>query len=184
LIVMGGSMSIDDYDEHPWLEAEKALIKQAIGAGKHVLGICLGAQLIADVLGARVYRGEHKEIGWFDVQTSQGLQESVWKDVFPISFTAFHWHGDTFNLPQGALSIGQSDACKQQGFIFDQRVVALQFHLETTPESAKALINNCKDELDGSTYVQSAAEILGNAQRFVPLNHLMHDVLKKWSVGC
>ena len=188
LIVMGGPMGIYDYDVYPWLEAEKVFIKQAINTGKTVLGVCLGAQLIADVLGSTkekraVYAGQHKEIGWFDIQCSPKLQETVLADVFPETLEVFHWHGDMFDIPDGAQALASSTACSNQGFVYQNRVVGFQFHLETTAESAAALIENCGDELDASlskqnSYVQSAEEMLVDQQRFSRLNQTMVKVLK------
>ncbi|MDX8382205.1 MAG: type 1 glutamine amidotransferase [Ghiorsea sp.] len=198
LIVMGGPMGIYDHDRYPWLVAEKDLIKQAIDAGKHVLGICLGAQLIADVLGARVYKGEHKEIGWFEIVSSLDLKTTIIDGAFPKTFEAFHWHSDTFDIPKGAIAVGASEACKHQGFVFGDKVVALQFHLETTPKRVAALIEHCSDELDGSTHVQSenkmmkgemlagermADEMRVTEARFDPLNKLMFAVLDKMERG-
>ncbi|MCF7818860.1 MAG: type 1 glutamine amidotransferase [Kiritimatiellales bacterium] len=142
LVIMGGPMGIYDHDEHPWLIAEKAFIRSAIDSGKTVLGICLGAQLIADVLGAKVYPGPQKEIGWFPIKRAAGTP-----DLIPEELTVFHWHGDTFDIPDGAIRLASSAACKNQGFIYGDRVVALQFHLETTEESMEALIAHCSDEL-------------------------------------
>ncbi len=182
LIVMGGPMGIYDYGDYPWLKAEKDFIKQAIDAGKTVLGVCLGAQLMADVLGSTkekraVYAGQHKEIGWFDIHKSAELDETVLGDVFPDTLEAFHWHGDMFDVPKGAKAVGSSTACPNQGFVYDNRVVGFQFHLETTPESAAALIKNCGDELDGSAYVQDAQTMLADKQRFTQLNQTMYAVL-------
>ncbi|MDX8387864.1 MAG: type 1 glutamine amidotransferase [Ghiorsea sp.] len=183
LIVMGGPMGIYDHEKYPWLVAEKVLIKQAIEAGKTVLGICLGAQMIADVMGAKVYQGKHKETGWFDIQRSSEIENTVLNGVFSEQFNAFHWHGDTFSIPEGAQALGSSEACKHQGFIFDNRVVALQFHLETTPDSAAALIENCGDELDGSRYVQSAKVMVADEKRFSALNKMMFRLLDKMEKG-
>ena len=186
LIVMGGPMGIYDDEDYPWLKAEKVFIKQAIDAGKTVLGVCLGAQLIADVLAdvlgstidkRAVYAGQHKEIGWFDMHKSEELDETVLGNVFPDALEAFHWHGDMFDVPKGTKAVGSSVACPNQGFVYDNRVVVFQFHLETTPESAAALIENCGDELDGSIYVQSAQEMLSDKQRFRQLNQTMYAVL-------
>jgi GMP synthase-like glutamine amidotransferase len=173
LIVMGGPMGIHEHDKYPWLVGEKTYIRQAIEAGKVVLGICLGAQLIADVLGARVVPKRHKEIGWFPVQlTSERLM-----DCLADGLNVFHWHGDTFELPPGAERIASSEACINQGFLFSDRVVALQFHLETTPESAAALIANCGDELVDAPWIQKADEMLGDAQRFHSINQAMACLL-------
>lgn len=90
----------------------------------------------------------------------------------------FHWHGDTFDIPKGAAVLAASEACKNQGFIMDNRVVALQFHLEATLQSARSLIDNCRYELDGSPYVQSESEILANKQRFSTINQVMRSVLE------
>lgn len=144
LVVMGGPMGLHDHDEHPWLVAEKEFIRQSIDAGKTVLGICLGAQLIANVLGAKVYPGLQKEIGWFPIRRSEAAPE-----LLPEELTAFHWHGDTFDLPKGTIRLASSEVCKNEGFVYNDRVVALQFHLETTPESMEALIGNCGNELSG-----------------------------------
>jgi GMP synthase-like glutamine amidotransferase len=180
LIVMGGPMGVHDESDYPWLKREKAYIKKVIDAGKTVIGICLGAQLIADVLGARIYKNIYHEIGWFDINLNPNLtlNPSLLKNIFPSKTEVFHWHGDTFDIPAGAVPIGSSEATANQGFIYDNRVIALQFHLETTPESAKALIENCRDELDGSKYVQSEAEIMADLSRFERINKIMSGLLQ------
>ncbi|MBN2527117.1 MAG: type 1 glutamine amidotransferase [Deltaproteobacteria bacterium] len=170
LVIMGGPMGIFDEQQYPWLAPEKHFIKSAIDSQKTVLGICLGAQLLAHVLGARVVPGEHREIGWFDVIPHLRIRETRLAPVFNQPISAFHWHSDTFEIPEGAYSIGSTDACSNQGFVFEDNVVALQFHLETTPASALALIDNCGHELDGSQYVQTTEEIKANTDRFTTLN--------------
>jgi GMP synthase (glutamine-hydrolysing) len=111
LVIMGGPMGVRDEHAHPWLAGEKRFIEQTIRAGKKVLGICLGAQLIAEVLGARVYRNTHREIGWFPVRlTARGAASPVF-GVLPGGFDAFHWHGDTFTLPAGCVHAAESEAC-------------------------------------------------------------------------
>lgn len=177
LVVMGGPMGIYDEDDCRWLHDEKRFIAEVIGAGKIVLGICLGAQLIADVLDGRVYKNTHREIGWFDVRRNSQAKQTRLGSVLPETLTAFHWHGDTFTIPPGAVVLAESDACQNQGFIFDDRVVGLQFHLETTPESAQALIEHCADELSGSRYVQSAEEMLAGGAKFDDINKVMAAVL-------
>ncbi|MGE4385019.1 MAG: type 1 glutamine amidotransferase [Endomicrobiaceae bacterium] len=178
LIVMGGPMSVSDENIYPWLKAEKQFIKEAIKSGKKVLGICLGAQLIAEVLGAEVHKNKYREIGWFNVKKTEEAVQTALSDILPDSFEAFHWHGDTFEIPAGAIHIAQSEACKNQGFIFDNRILALQFHLETTTESAEALLKNCRDELDGSKYVQNEKEISSDREKFLKINSVMTSVLK------
>jgi GMP synthase (glutamine-hydrolysing) len=177
LIVMGGPMGINDEQIYPWLALEKKFIKETIVSGKKVLGICLGAQLIAHTLGAKVYKNEYREIGWFDITRSPEIETSILAKDIPSKAKVFHWHGDTFNIPNGAIAVAKSQACANQGFILNDRVFAFQFHLETTLQSAKALIDNCSDELDGSKYVQSEKEILSNPKRFSTINRIMHQVL-------
>jgi GMP synthase-like glutamine amidotransferase len=171
LVVMGGPMGIFDEDKYPWIAPEKHFIKAAIDADKMVLGICLGAQFIAHVLGARVFANTHREIGWFDITPSTEIRNTPLARVFAEPMPAFHWHGDTFEIPEGAIPIGSTAACKNQGFVFEDNVLALQFHLETTEESASALIENCGSDLEPSSgYVQSAAEMLSAPERFARLN--------------
>ena len=178
LVVMGGPMGVYDHEEYPWLMAEKEFIKASIDAGKTVLGICLGAQLIADVLDARVYPGPQKEIGWFPILRTKGAPE-----IIPEQLTAFHWHGDTFDIPHDATRIASSEACKNQGFVYKDRVVALQFHLESTPESMNALIENCVHELaasDGcsnSLYIQTAQQMRSDISIIADINAAMDHLL-------
>ncbi|MEX0961045.1 MAG: type 1 glutamine amidotransferase [Burkholderiales bacterium] len=177
VVAMGGPMSVNDETAYPWLVAEKRFIREAIEAGKAVVGICLGAQLIASALGARVYPNDEKEIGWFPVYGVQAT-ESRQGFPFPVATPAFHWHGETFDLPDGAVHLARSAACVNQAFQFGGNVVALQFHLETTPESARALVENCRDELVPARYVQSEREILAaDVARYDAINALMEKVL-------
>jgi GMP synthase-like glutamine amidotransferase/RimJ/RimL family protein N-acetyltransferase len=177
LIVMGGPMGVYDEALYPWLIIEKRFIREVIAAGKRVLGICLGAQLLAEALGAQVYRNKYREIGWFSVQRMPGNSTSALFAVFPAEAEVFHWHGDTFDLPKQTTLLASSEACRNQAFVFRNQVLALQFHLETTPQSAADLIAHCGNELDGSRYVQDAAELLGEPQRFAKINRIMADVL-------
>ncbi len=170
-------MGIYDEEQYPWLSEEKLFIKDAIDSGKIVLGICLGAQLIADVLGAMVYKNTHWEIGWFTINHLPEIHHTILSDAIPEKTKVYHWHGDTFDIPEGAKSLVESEACKNQGFILDDRVVGLQFHLETTLESATALIENCGDELDDSHYVQSEEAMLSDPQRFLDINRIISSVL-------
>jgi GMP synthase (glutamine-hydrolysing) len=172
LVVMGGPMGIHDHGGHPWLVAEKEFIKQAINAGKTVLGICLGAQLIADVLGAKVYAGPQKEIGWFPIQRAANAPE-----LLPEELTVFHWHGDTFDLPAGATRLASSAACANQGFIYSGRVVGLQFHMETTPASMEALIENCSGELVDAPCIQTAGQLRGGLSNLENIHTAMRHVL-------
>jgi GMP synthase-like glutamine amidotransferase len=152
IIIMGGSMSVNDETEYPWLKAEKQFIREAIHYDVSLLGVCLGAQLLASALGARVYRNSNKEIGWFPVRRVSAPQGCF---SLPDECLAFHWHGETFDLPEGAVHLAESNACRNQAFQFKRNVIGLQFHLETTPYNASALMKNFKDELITAPYIQS-----------------------------
>lgn len=153
LLVMGGPMNIYEEAKYAWLKAEKRAIRAAVDADKIVVGICLGAQLIADALGARVVRGEHVEIGWLPIERADDCPADL---MLPDSLRVYHWHGDTFPIPEGAHRLASSPGCKNQGFIYKDRVLALQCHLESTPESVDALIHHCGHEITTGPYIQDA----------------------------
>ena len=176
LIVMGGPMSANDEDIHEWLVPEKRAIEAAIQAEKPVLGICLGAQLIASALKAQVYPNAQKEIGWFPVRRTSGA-DSLLAKQFGSASTVFHWHGETFDLPVGAARFLENDACMNQAFELWGNVVGLQFHLETTPETARALIDNSRDEIVPGPTIQPEQEMLRDPSRFTAINRLMDAVL-------
>ncbi len=176
LVVMGGPMSVNDEGEYPWLVQEKQYIRQVIDAGKHVLGICLGAQLIASAMGARVYPNRHREIGWFPIQGVPVPDGSIF--CFPRSVQVFHWQGETFDLPPGAVRFASSEGCENQAFQLGQSVIGLQFHLETTPESAQEIVSHCRAELIPARYVQPETTILGVVpESYRTINNLMAEVL-------
>lgn len=175
LVIMGGPMSVNDEAKFPWLVREKQFIRSAIEQGVPVLGICLGAQLIASALGARVYQGAHREIGWFEIDAVETAGEVF---QFPKRVPVFHWHGETFDLPVGAIRLARSGACENQAFQFGRHVIGLQCHLETTPESAAAIVTHCRHELVEDKFVQSEAAIssapISNYER---INVLMAEIL-------
>lgn len=174
LVIMGGPMNVDEYDAYPWLAGETALIRQAIDAGKPVLGICLGGQLMARALGATVHAGGMPEIGWFE--TRRVAQHPLLQAV-PDAFHAYHWHSDAFDIPTGATRVLESDACGNQGFVYGERALALQCHLETTPASAKDIIDNSDWAI--SDTAQSAEDMLAAAGRFAALEPIMAGVLNR-----
>ncbi len=179
LIVMGGPMNIYEEAAYPWLKDEKRLIKGALEADKRVLGICLGSQLIADVLGGPVTRNQHTEIGWFPIQREAGAQTSLVSD-WPQELEVFHWHGDTFALPPGAQHLASSAGCRNQGFQHGASVLGLQFHLEITPaDLAEWLRQPDNGELKPAVYVQQPAAMQADGGRFVRLNTWMTKVLEK-----
>lgn len=153
LIILGGPMSANSHS-YAWLEKERKLIQDLIKRHKPILGICLGAQQIAKALNGNVFQGEWKEVGWHKIRkTTQRF------DFIPEEMTVFHWHGEQFEVPHGAQRLFTSDACHNQGFIYQDNVIALQFHFESTQESIHALLENDEAYIDGSKYVQSAETI-------------------------
>ena len=176
LIVMGGPMNIYEHERHPWLVPEKAFIRQAIDAGKRVLGICLGAQLIADVLGGPVTRNPESEIGWHEVELLPAAQAEPAFAGFPARFDAFHWHGDTFAIPPGCRALMRSDACAHQAYARGARLAAIQFHLEVTAADARTWLE--LEPPQAGRYVQDARAILSGLERFAGNNRLMYRLLE------
>ncbi|MBN1141858.1 MAG: type 1 glutamine amidotransferase [Deltaproteobacteria bacterium] len=175
LIVLGGPMSVHDTEKYPWLIAEQGFIREAVAAGKAVLGICLGAQLIAAACGGAVYRNRFKEIGWFPVL---GMAAEGPAFRFPPVVEAFHWHGETFDPPPEAVLLARSEGCENQAFQLGRRVIGLQFHLETTSESARQIVAQCRDELIPSEYVQTESVILAAPpEKYRTINALMGELL-------
>lgn len=156
LIVMGGPMSIHDEEEFPWLTLEKSFIRSAIEQEKKMLGICLGAQLFADALGAEIKKNNQPEIGWFQIEQ---VKENPFLAGLPEKFYALHWHGETFSIPKEGERLFKSKACKNQAFSYNGFLLGLQFHIETSQEGLKNLIMNCRNELIQSPYVQNEKEL-------------------------
>jgi len=168
LLLMGGPMNVYEDDKYPWLANEKATIRGAIAANKYVIGVCLGAQLIAHTLGSKITRAQHKEIGWHSIQPSVDYNG---KSILPNPIKAFHWHGDTFSLPKAAKNLASSEACPQQIFLHRKRVLGLQCHLEMTQEGIALLTAACSNELTKAAYIQTAEEMLAEPQDTFSLMH-------------
>lgn len=177
LVVMGGPMNVYEDEAYPWLPDEKALIDDAVAGGKVVLGICLGAQLLADVLGGRVTRNETPEIGWFPVTLTAPGWESRAFGRLPEEFLALHWHGDTFELPPGAVHAAESAACANQAFQWGKRAFGLQFHLECTSAEIEGLVRANADELVEGPWTQPADVLLGRPQDVARSRELMWALL-------
>ncbi len=182
VIALGGPMSVNDEATLSWLVQEKQFLREVMQQGIAVLGICLGAQLIANALGSRVYPNHEKEIGWFPVMRIAAGKQNF---QFPDSVMVFHWHGETFDLPVNAVHIARSTACEHQAFQIGKNIIGLQFHLETNAESAQAFIDADNTELPekrelvkGKPYIQTAEEMLtAEPARYASINALMEDVL-------
>ncbi len=175
IVAMGGPMSVNDEISLPWLVAEKQFLRESIGRGVPVLGVCLGAQLIASALGAKVYANPVKEIGWFPVRALP-VPEGYFR--FPEECVPFHWHGETFDLPPEAVRLAESEACRNQAFQINRNVIGIQFHLETTVASAAALLENCRNELVPGPFIQNEYEIRAVPRAAYQAVHaVMNDVL-------
>ena len=174
LVAMGGPMSVNDEAALPWLAPEKAFVRDAIARGVPVLGVCLGAQLIASALGARVYPNRCREIGWFDVERAADAPDAF---GLPARTRVFHWHGETFDLPPGARLLARSAACAHQAFQVGC-AIGLQFHLEVAPESLRAMVEHGRAELRPSAFVQDETRILAAGPGdFAPMHALLDRLL-------
>ncbi|MBT8359533.1 MAG: amidotransferase [Desulfobacterales bacterium] len=176
LIVMGGPMGIYEEDIYPWLAEEKLFIRSVVERGVGVLGICLGAQLLADVFGARVYPNSSKEIGWYPVAREDGDAAPL-RAILPETIEVLHWHGDTFDIPAVGQALFSSEACRNQGFMIGDRIIALQYHLEMTQEALMVLVENCRGELSSEGWVQNEEEIFSHESAMIATNHLMDKIL-------
>ena len=166
LIVMGGPMNVGDEQEHPWLLQEKRAIEQALRLGVPAMGVCLGGQLLATVMGAEVKRNQHTEIGWFPLRWEVDPQNALLTDL-PAVVTPFHWHSDTFDIPSGATRFASSEACAHQGFFVESKVLALQFHFAMLPSNVANLYEACGTDLLSDTYVQTMEQVLSSPNHFV-----------------
>lgn len=175
LTVMGGPMSANDEAVLDWLSSEIALVRDAIAADKIVLGICLGAQIIAKALGGTVYKGREKEIGWFPVERTEAAHPLF--VGLPAKFMAFHWHGETFNLPDGAVRLASTPSTDNQAFAVGKRALGLQFHMEATKESVNALIENAADDIGCGPYQQQPDELRAGAGHCADLRPHLNRLL-------
>ncbi|MCL2789562.1 MAG: amidotransferase [Desulfobulbus sp.] len=177
LVIMGGPMNIYEDGKYPWLPAERALIREAIAAGKSALGVCLGAQLLADALDSLVFSGSNKEIGWWPIRLTEAGTRSGLLAGTAAEAMVFHWHGDTFDIPAGAIHLAASEGCSSQAFLYDNRILGLQFHLELIPETMAAIVTHCGDELAPGRYIQSEAQIRADAPAYFPASNRLLEIL-------
>jgi GMP synthase-like glutamine amidotransferase len=160
LIIMGGPMSVHQEEQHIWLKEEKTLIKRSIESGKKVFGVCLGAQLIAECLGSKVYRNLTPEKGWFPIRKTFLFHSWFAEFDDREEATVLHWHTDTFDIPEGAVRLFKSDACENQAFQYEDNVLGLQFHLEMDHDHLKSLIDHSGDGLSPMQFVQHPDKML------------------------
>ena len=175
LVVMGGAMSVHDEREYPWLVAEKHFIGRVLARDVPVLGVCLGGQLIAEVLGGAVTKNPGREIGWFPVSVETDASPLL--EGLPAQFTAFHWHGETFSIPPGAMRVAASAACVNQAYVYGERVVGLQFHLEVLPSTVADFCAFGADEMTPGDWVQTEAQMRAPQAPFTALVALSNRLL-------
>lgn len=182
LVVMGGPMGADDEARYAWMAGEKRLIESALKREIPVLGFCLGAQLLARVLGASVRPMGYREIGWWPVQRADSMLTLSALKTFPDSFTAFHWHGDAFALPAGATRLFRSEACAEQGFAYGEKAWGFQFHPEIGPEEAHSLVEACGHEVrEGGFWVASAEALTApNPEWLIDMDRALAGFLDGW----
>lgn len=168
LVILGGPMNIYEEEQHPWLKGEKRFIREWLALSKPVLGICLGSQLLADVLGGKVVRNRETEIGWWPVRSEEAAAGSPLFTGWPAEFTTLHWHGDRVELPAGSDCLFRSEGCPVQGFQHGERIAGLQFHPETTPDSLQAMVTHNRGEIVAGRFIQSEEELLGD---HAPMKH-------------
>lgn len=180
LVIMGGPMSVYEENDYLWLTQEKAFIRKTIDAGKKVLGICLGSQLIAEVLGAKVYPNNIKEIGWYPIFKTETCNQSTLFADSSNSPVVFHWHGDTYDLPNGCEHLFYSTHCKHQAFVYKNSVVGLQFHLETTEHLIFGMLEAGKAELTTDVCIQSETEISNSLFNIQTTNLILQNFLNRF----
>ena len=166
IVILGGPMNVYEEDKYPFLKSEDLLIKTAIIEGTPMLGLCLGAQLIAKAVGAKVGKAEEKEIGWFKVDlTDNGIKDPLFQGL-EKEIDVFQWHGDAFDIPENGLHLGSSKACSNQAFKYNNNVYGLQFHLEVTKDMVYEWMDAYSDEISSMGNKVNREEIIEQADAF------------------
>ena len=180
LVVLGGGMGVHEVDRHPHLRDEMRLLAGAVHGGHPVLGICLGSQLLAAALGGAVGKAPRKEIGWYDVELLSGARDDALFGGAPVSFTAFHWHGDAFTLPGEAVALAASALTSLQAFRAGPRAWGVQFHLETDAQVLDAMLRSGEAELNQAGVDGTAIRVRA-AAGLPALRRLAQGVFSRWA---
>lgn len=186
LIVLGGPMNVDETGRYPFLAPEVGWIRQAVEAKVPVLGICLGAQLLAKALGSPVYANGRKEIGWYRLELTPAAATDRLFSVCPRTLTVFQWHGDTFDLPAGAVHLARSEACQNQAFRYGESAYGLQFHVEMTAEMIEDWLTEAGNtrELAGLDYIDPQAIRTRTPRELPAMQTLAQRVLGRFAELC
>lgn len=178
LLIMGGAMACYEEDTFPFLAEEKSFIRRCIQAGKTVVGICLGSQLLAECLGAKVYPSTHQEIGFLPVALNPSAMSHPLVEGLPSVMNLFQWHGDTFDLPEGATLLATSEACKHQAYV-KGKCLGMQFHWEADEKIIKSMIEADRHELVQAPYVMQEEEILSDLPKLNLTTPLLFQFLDR-----
>lgn len=179
LIIMGGPMGVHDEDKYAWLKEEKIFIKKCIREQKKILGVCLGAQLLANCLGSKISIAPHKEIGWYPVSPTIECRKVNWfYELFKNNPVVFHWHGDQFEIPKESIHLITSEANSNQAFLYGKNVIGLQFHLEVTKYVTELMLKNGESDLTHGKFVQNKKEIKSGLVNVKKCNRILEEILE------
>lgn len=178
LILMGGPQSVYDESDFPTLKAELHLIESALKEGRPILGVCLGSQILAAALGAKVYKGSRREIGWYPVRLSADAKEDRLLSGVPENFTAFHWHGDIFDTPKDTVALASSEISPVQAFRYGDKAYGFLCHFEVNEASVNAMV---REFTDASKHASLREEILDGIDNVEPLAEIAETVFSRWA---
>jgi GMP synthase-like glutamine amidotransferase len=187
LIVLGGAMSANDCDKFPFLVRELDWLREAVRRTVPTLGICLGAQLLAKALGAKVYRNPQREIGWYEIELLPAAAQDCLFEGREVKETVFHWHNDTFDQPDGAVQLAESPSCNQQAFRVGKFTYGLQFHVEMVPSLMELWLREHEGAVStasGSDRIDTAAIRSAAPAAFPPMNAFSRCLLGRFAELC